>query len=82
MYKRITQAANTSIMDLQTFFDAMEDLSNIIFPGQLGKLDALIDLVLENINDIKPTKASAAQPNKGYMATTKNMKLEKSKNRS
>ena len=42
-------------MDLQTFFDAMEDLSNVIFPGQLGKLDALIDLVLDNIGDIKPT---------------------------
>ena len=55
MYKRITQNANTSIMDLQTFFDAMEDLSNVIFPGQLGKLDALIDLVLDNIGDIKPT---------------------------
>ena len=33
LYKRITQNANTSIMDLATFFDAMEELANQIFPG-------------------------------------------------
>lgn len=28
LYKKITQSANTSMMDLQTFFDAMEELAN------------------------------------------------------
>lgn len=39
-------------MDLSTFFDAMEELANQIFPGQLGKCDALIDLIKDNFTDI------------------------------
>ena len=56
-------------MDLSTFFDAIEELANQLFPGQLGKCDLLIDMALENIKDVKPT-ASAPYTGKGYMGTT------------
>ena len=41
-------------MDLSIFFDAIEELSLQLFPGQMGKCDAVIDLLLENISDILP----------------------------
>ena len=77
LYKRITQNANIGSMDLQTFFDAMEELANQVFPGQLGKLDALVDLALDNINDLMPAKSGNGRAIKGYMGTTKNSKIAK-----
>ena len=59
-FKRITNNKGVSLMDLNIFFDAMEDLAGQIFPGQLGKCDALIDTVLENINDLKPTNTTTS----------------------
>ena len=38
-------------MDLNTFFDALEELANQIYPGQLGKCDMLIDTILGNLKD-------------------------------
>ena len=34
-------------MNLNTFFDALEELASQLFPGQLGRCDALIDIVLD-----------------------------------
>ena len=54
----------------------MEDLANQVFPGQLGKCDALIDLALDNINDLMPAQTRTGQVAiKGYMGTTKNSKI-------
>ena len=54
----------------------MEDLANQVFPGQLGKCDALIDLALDNINDLVPAQTRTGQvATKGYMGTTKNSKI-------
>ena len=39
-------------MDLNTFFDALEELASLLFPGQLGRCDALIDIVLEELPDL------------------------------
>ena len=65
-------------MDLSTFFDAMEELANQIFPGQLGKCDALIDLIKDNFTDIQPEKSSNnsnKMEEKGYMGTTINRRI-------
>ena len=59
-------------MDLNSFFDAMEELSTAMFPGQLGKCDALIDLALDNLKDITPVAKTAVIAEKGYMGSTKN----------
>ena len=70
LYKRITQLNKVSQMDLSIFFDAIEELANQIFPGQLGKCDALIDLCIENLKDLKPPSTSAQATGKNYMSTT------------
>ena len=78
LYKRVTQMNKTSQMDLNTFFDAMEELANQLFPGRIGKCDALIDTVLENIKEITPQASSQNGPRvaeKNYMSTTKNRKI-------
>ena len=54
MYKRVIQVGKVSVMDLNTFFDALEELASFLFPGQLGRCDALIDIILDEIVDIRP----------------------------
>ena len=71
LFKRITQSNGVSSMDLSIFFDAMEELSNLLFPGQLGKCDAVIDLLLENITDLMP---ASTKPKVNYMKKTGNKK--------
>ena len=69
LYKRITQLNGVNTMDLSIFFDAMEEISFQLFPGQLGKCDAVIDLLLENILEMLP---AATKVNKSYMKETGN----------
>ena len=40
------------MMDLELFFTALEELANILFPMELSKFDALVDIILQNFNDI------------------------------
>ena len=69
-------------MDLSVFFDALEELANLLFPGQLGRLDALIEIVLENLGDIKPTPSQKTSSQKNYMSNTANSTIAKDKSAS
>ncbi len=67
-------------MDLHVFFDAMEELANQLFPGRIGKCDALIDIILENLSSIAPQSSASANQNslkaeKNYMSTTVNRRI-------
>lgn len=54
LYRRVLVTNNSQLMDLNTFFDAMEELATTLLPGQLGRCDALMDLIIDNIYDILP----------------------------
>ena len=38
------------------FFTALEEMANQLFPMELSKFDALVDIILENFDDIQPKK--------------------------
>ena len=44
------------MMDLELFFSALEELANQLFPLELSKFDALVDIIIDNFDDLKPTK--------------------------
>ena len=48
LYKRIVKTANTGSMDLEQFFEALEELAQHVFGGQMSSIDLLIDLIEEN----------------------------------
>lgn len=54
LYKRITQQNGSSTMDLNTFFDAIEELAMTICPVQPGKCDQLVDILLESLAEMAP----------------------------
>ena len=65
LYKKITQAGSAGMMDLELFFSALEELANQLFPLELSKFDALVDIIIENLDDLKPTKlATKGKPRK------------------
>ena len=60
MYKKITQSGSVGMMDLELFFTALEELANTLFPLEISRLDALIEIIVDNLDDITPkTNASA-----------------------
>jgi len=76
LYKRVIQISKVQTMDLNTFFDALEELASQLFPGQLGRCDALIDTVLDELKDLKPVPMPATQ-DKTYMNITANRRIAK-----
>ena len=42
------------MMDLELFFTALEEMANLLFPMELSKFDALVEIILSNIDDISP----------------------------
>ena len=45
MYKKITQSGSVGMMDLELFFVALEELANTLFPLEISRLDALIEII-------------------------------------
>ena len=39
-------------MDLEIFFSALEEMANLLFPMELSKFDALVEIILENFDDV------------------------------
>ena len=42
------------MMDLELFFNALEELANVLFPMEISRLDALVEIIVANIDDIVP----------------------------
>ena len=45
------------MMDLELFFNALEELANMLFPLEISRLDALIEIIIDNLDDIMPKVA-------------------------
>jgi len=52
LYKRIVKNAGVGSMDLEHFFEALEELAQHVFGGQMSSIDLLIDLIEENQKDL------------------------------
>ena len=79
LYKRLIQTNKVSQMDLNTFFDALEELANVLYSGQLARCDALIEVILANIGDLKPQ--ATQKPDKNYMTNTANRRIAEEQKR-
>ena len=53
-FLRSSAAGSAGAMDLELFFTALEEMANQLFPLELSKFDALVDVIIENLNDLKP----------------------------
>ena len=77
MYKKITQLGSVGMMDLELFFTALEELANTLFPLEISRLDALIEIIVDNLDDISPKMNASAH--KGVNSKPKNTMQEKKK---
>ena len=57
LYRKVARDRGVSLMSLEIFFDAMEELALMIYPVDRNRFDLLLDLVLENIEDTMPSAA-------------------------
>ena len=58
------------------FFNALEELANMLFPMELSRLDALVEIIVENIDDIAP-KATTATHKRMNSKSKSNMEERK-----
>ena len=49
-------------MDLELWYTALEEMANQLFPMELSKFDALVDIIIENLADLKPNTTTKPAP--------------------
>jgi len=54
LYRKVARDRGVSLMSLDVFFDAIEELALMIYPMERSRLDLLLDIIIYNLDDTKP----------------------------
>ena len=57
LYRKVARDRNVSLMSLEIFFDALEELAMMVFPKEFNRFDLLVQTILNHISDTKPSAA-------------------------
>lgn len=50
LFKKVIKATESQVMDLETFFDALDDLSAKLYASDSSKFNTLVGVMLSKIN--------------------------------